>query len=45
MLRKVEKGCRVLVGPFDIVIGRCAVIEDPFGARLNILDMSKGPRT
>ena len=39
-----EKGCTVLVRPFDIVIGKCAVIEDPFGTRLCILDMTKGPR-
>jgi lactoylglutathione lyase len=38
------KGCRVRVEPFDIVIGRCAVLEDPFGNPLPILDMSKGPR-
>ena len=38
------KGCHVLVEPFDITIGKCAVIEDPFGARLCILDMTKGPR-
>ena len=37
------KGCRVLVEPFDIAIGKCAVIEDPFGIRLCILDMTKGP--
>jgi len=30
--------------PFDITIGKCAVIEDPFGTRLCILDMTKGPR-
>jgi len=39
------KGCCVLVEPFDIRIGKCAVIEDPFGARLCILDMTKGPLT
>src|SRR5262245_18819738 len=39
-----ERGCSVLVVPFDIVIGKCAVIEDPFGTRLCILDMTKGPR-
>lgn len=39
-----EKGCSVLVEPFDIAIGKCAVIKDPFGTRLCILDMSKGPR-
>ncbi len=38
------KGCRMLVEPFDITIGKCAVIEDPFGTRLCILDMTKGPR-
>lgn len=38
------KGCQVLVEPFDIVIGKCAVIQDPFGTRLCILDMTKGPR-
>jgi lactoylglutathione lyase len=38
------KGCRILVDPFDIAIGKCAVIEDPFGTRLCILDMTKGVR-
>jgi predicted enzyme related to lactoylglutathione lyase len=40
----VAQGCRVLVEPFDITIGKCAVIQDPFGTRLCILDMTKGPR-
>jgi len=39
----VANGCRLLVEPFDITIGKCAVIEDPFGTRLCILDMTKGP--
>lgn len=38
----VEAGGRVLVGPFDITIGRCAVVADPWGNRLVILDNSKG---
>ena len=38
------QGCQVLVAPFDITIGKCAVIEDPFGTRLCILDMTKGSR-
>ena len=38
------KGCHVLVEPFGITIGKCAVIEDPFGVRLCVLDMSKGSR-
>ncbi len=28
--------------PFDIAIGRCAVVRDPFGNVLVVLDMSKG---
>jgi hypothetical protein len=31
------------VDPFDIAIGKCAVIENPFGIQLCILDMTKGP--
>ena len=38
------KGCEVLVPPFDITIGKCALIKDPFGTRLGILDQTKGPR-
>lgn len=38
------RGCQVLAEPFDIPIGQCAVIQDPFGVVLAILDMSKGPR-
>lgn len=38
------QGCRVLVAPFDITIGKCAVIQDPFGTRLCILDLTKGLR-
>ena len=40
----VAKGCQLLVGPFDITIGKCAVIKDPFGIRMCILDMTKGAR-
>jgi predicted enzyme related to lactoylglutathione lyase len=39
-----EKGCTILVEPFDIPIGKCAVIRDPFATTLCILDMSRGPR-
>jgi lactoylglutathione lyase len=28
------QGCQALVAPFDIAIGKCAVIRDPFGTRL-----------
>ena len=39
----VEAGGRVVVPPFDIRIGRCAVVQDPWGNQLVLLDMSKGP--
>jgi lactoylglutathione lyase len=39
-----EKGCTILVQPFDIAIGQCAVIQDPFGTMMCILDMTKGAR-
>jgi lactoylglutathione lyase len=39
-----SKGCTIIVPPFDIVIGKCAVIQDPFGTVLPILDMTKGSR-
>lgn len=35
-------GGRVLAGPMDIPIGRLAVVEDPFGNRIVVLDSSKG---
>ena len=38
------QGCQILVAPFDITIGKCAVIKDPFGTRLCILDTTKGLR-
>jgi predicted enzyme related to lactoylglutathione lyase len=40
----VDAGCRVVAGPFPIAIGRCAVITDPFGNSLTLVDMTKGPR-
>ena len=39
-----SQGCEVLTPPFDITIGKCAVIRDPFGVRLCVLDLSKGLR-
>ncbi len=38
----VKAGGSVVVAPFDIRIGRCAVVQDPFGNRLVLLDASKG---
>ena len=42
--RYTEQGCKVLAEPFEVRMGKCAVIQDPFGTRLCILDMSKAPR-
>jgi predicted enzyme related to lactoylglutathione lyase len=38
------KGCRIVAAPFDVPIGKCAVIIDPFGTPLTLIDMTKGPR-
>jgi predicted enzyme related to lactoylglutathione lyase len=38
-------GATVLVEPFDIPVGRVAVLADPFGNRLSVLDLSKGRYT
>jgi predicted enzyme related to lactoylglutathione lyase len=40
--RFVEAGGRLLTPPFDIQIGRCAVVADPWGNVFVLLDMSKG---
>ena len=40
--RFVEAGGSVVAGPFEIQIGKCAVVCDPFGNSLVLLDMSKG---
>jgi predicted enzyme related to lactoylglutathione lyase len=37
-------GCTVRESPFEVAIGRCAVVADPFGNTVCLLDMSKGPR-
>ena len=39
-----QKGCEIVAEPFDIAIGKCAVIRDPFGTTMCILDMTKGAR-
>jgi len=42
-VRLIEQaGSQVIVPPFDIQIGRCAVIQDPWGNPLVLLDTSKG---
>src|SRR5262245_34937925 len=38
----VDAGGEVIEPPFDIAIGRCARLRDPFGNVLVILDQSKG---
>jgi lactoylglutathione lyase len=40
--RVVAAGGIVVVPPFDIQIGRCVVVQDPWGTNLILLDMSKG---
>jgi len=37
-----QAGGRVVVPPFDIQIGRCVVLDDPWGNPLVLLDISKG---
>ena len=40
----VAAGCRVIAGPFPIAIGNCAVIADPFGNPLTLVDTTRGLR-
>ncbi|MBP7401327.1 MAG: VOC family protein [Clostridia bacterium] len=40
--RIVAAGGKVVYGPFDIPIGRCAVVRDTWDNEYVILDMSKG---
>jgi len=40
-----EAGGKIVNGPFDIKIGKCAVIEDPWGNKMVILDTTKGTFT
>ena len=37
-----QVGGKIIVPPFDIQIGRCVVLEDPWGNPLVLLDTSKG---
>ncbi len=39
-----EKGCRVMEPPFEVLIGKCAVIQDPFGTLICLLDLTSGRR-
>ena len=35
-------GGSIVAGPFDIAIGKCVVVRDPWGNQLVLLDSSKG---
>ena len=37
-----DAGGKIIVLPFEIQIGRCAVLRDPWGNPLVVLDISKG---
>ena len=37
-----QAGGQIIVPPFDIQIGRCVVVQDPWGNTLVLLDTSKG---
>ena len=37
-----EAGGMVTAGPFEIPVGRVAVVQDPFGNSLVLVDLSKG---
>jgi predicted enzyme related to lactoylglutathione lyase len=43
--RFVEAGGKIVAGPFDIAVGRCVVVADPWGNVLTLLDLSKGTYT
>ncbi len=36
-----EKGYKVLVEPFDIRCGKCAILEDPEGHSIEVMDITK----
>lgn len=40
----VDQGCTIVTEPFETRTGRGAVIQDPFGTQLYLVDMSKAPR-
>lgn len=40
--RLIAAGASCVREPFDVPIGKCAVVKDPFGNRITILDQSKG---
>jgi len=40
----LAEGCALAVAPFEVVIGWCAVLNDPFGNPVHLLVMTKGFR-
>ena len=40
--RLVQAGGTLLVEPFDIPVGRVAVVADPFGNPLVVVDLARG---
>ncbi|MFW6262923.1 MAG: VOC family protein [Thermotogota bacterium] len=42
-VKEIEKaGGSIISGPFDIKIGKCAIVQDPWGNQYVILDSTKG---
>jgi predicted enzyme related to lactoylglutathione lyase len=35
-------GGKIMEGPFEIAVGRCVVVQDPWGNEYVLLDLSKG---
>lgn len=42
VLEFVKAGGKVMFGPFEINIGKCAVVMDPWGNQYSLLDTTKG---
>lgn len=40
--RVVQAGGSLVAGPDDIAVGQVAVVDDPFGNRLTLVDLTKG---
>jgi catechol 2,3-dioxygenase-like lactoylglutathione lyase family enzyme len=40
--RFAAAGGAIVAGPFDIAIGKCVVVKDPWGNQLVLLDCTKG---
>lgn len=40
----ISHGCRSIREPFEIAVGWCAVVIDPFGNEITFLDLSKSKK-